>query len=116
MCQNSKLEIVSQSDFGYIGQCTGCKKFNLVFGNVFLLLVDQELEALGRMLEDQFGIYYHGNPIGHGKHISLSTPLQNMYMAFSFEEFNTFKTMVAETNLVIQARSILYNSYRKTGK
>lgn len=116
MCQNSKLEIVSQNTHGYIGQCNGCNRFNLVFENFFLLMEHEEIISLGRMLEDHFGVFWHNSPIGNGKQITMNTPLPNFFMAFSVEEFEVFKTMVLETNLILEARQILQEPMKKSKK
>lgn len=92
------------------------KKYILAFGNIFLLLQESQLEALGRMLELQYIIFYYENPIGNRKQISLNTPLHSMYLAFSSNDFNSFTSMVSKTNLVLEAREILNNTYRKSRK
>jgi hypothetical protein len=116
MCQNSSLEIVSQCKHGYIGLCGGCKRFNLVFENLFLLMEQEEVVSLGRMLEDHFGVFWHNNSIGNGKQITMNTPLPNFFMAFSVEEFEVFKTLVLEANLIFDAREILQQSIKKSRK
>ncbi|HLO46259.1 MAG TPA: DUF6686 family protein [Leadbetterella sp.] len=116
MCQNSSLEIVSQSKHGYIGLCKGCNRFNLIFENLFILMQQEEVVSLSRMLEDHFGVYWHNNPIGKGKQITMNTPIPNFYIAFNIDEFEEFKTMVIEANLIIEARVILRNAIKNPRK
>jgi hypothetical protein len=116
MCKNSSLEIVSQCKHGYIGLCRGCNRFNLVFENLFLLMEHEEVVSLCRMLEDHFGVFWHNSSIGNGKQITMNTPLHNFFMAFSVEEFEEFKTMVIEANLILDAREILDQPIKKTKK
>jgi hypothetical protein len=110
MCQSSKLDIISQNRYGHVGYCSGCNRYNLIFLNIFLLLENTEIQALSKLLEENIGVYWHSQSLGNGKQISINTPLPNLYLAFTPEEFDNFKTLIIHTILVMEARNLVANS------
>ncbi len=107
MCQNSSLEILSSSPNGYIGKCDGCQKINVVFENIFILLEENELKSIGRIIDESYGIWMLETYIGKGKKITMQTPLPNLYFAFTVEEYEELKRLINEAMLIIDARNIL---------
>ncbi len=107
MCQQSSLDIISRSTGGYIGYCSGCERYNLVFENIFLLLTESDIKGLGQIIDLNYGVWSLSSPIGMGKTVSLQTPVPNTFFTFDFEEFEDFKRMVNETVLMLEAKEII---------
>lgn len=107
MCQNSSLEILSKTPNGYVGKCTGCEKYNVVFENIFLLLTEQEMYAISHVIDENLGVWVLEQYIGKGKKVVMQTPLSNMYFAFTYQEYEDLKCLINETILVLEARNFL---------
>lgn len=107
MCQSSSLEVYSKTPNGYVGKCTGCNKYNVVFENIFILLTESELYALSNVIDENYGVWMLENPIGKGKRVSMQTPLPNLYFAFTIEEYEELKRLINETILILDARAFL---------
>lgn len=113
MCHKQGVKLISESAYGYMGYCSGCDRYNLIFENIFLLLSSEEVKGLGTIMDLEYGVYIMNTPIGRGKTISVQTPVPNTYFTFTPSEYEEFKRLVNETVLMLEVDEIIGSSGKK---
>jgi hypothetical protein len=100
----SKLRILSQTENGYIGQCSCCDHYNLAFGNFLLIFSENGLSGFNSMLHDR----HHAldTPLSNGKSIVLPSPIPSLMLSFNEAEMEELKGLFQESLLVMEVDKI----------
>ena len=110
MHEQSTLNILAQSDNGYIGECECCHEFNFVYKNILLIFQQEELF---RFLDWLISYRKHDDtylPLPHGTSRVYRSPLNNMFLAFHEHELDELTTLFTEAQIILEVRSLLTNN------
>ena len=100
------LRILSQSDNGYIGQCSCCDHYNFVFGNFLFIFTEEGLHGFHSVLYDKQHFHSLGKPLPNNKTILLPSPIPNFMLSFSETEMEEIKGLFQETLLAMEIDKI----------
>lgn len=108
------LRILSQSDNGYIGQCSCCDHYNFVFGNLLFIFTEEGLNGFHTVLYDKMHFHSLEKPLPNNKTILLPSPIPNFMLSFSEAEMEEIKGLFQETLLVMEIDRIFANGNKNT--
>lgn len=98
--------ILHKNDFGGVLRCSDCKRNQLTFGNVAMLLNDQKFIAFVNRICD----------FCNDETVDFSDPERNFFIdtndeaiafIFKYHELLQFKILLSQAAIVLQARRIL---------
>lgn len=107
----NSLRILSQSENGYIGQCSCCDHYNFVFGNALFIFTEDGLTGFHSVLYDKCYFQKLEEPLPHGKNHLLLSPIPNFMLSFDSDEMEEIKNLFQEALLALEIDKIF--SYKK---
>jgi len=104
---NCDFQILSENEFGYIGQCSCCQEFNFAYKNLLITFTEEHLFHFYDFL-----IGNQDNPnflfdTPHGKSHVYRSPVENLFLAFNAVELNELSQLFNEVQLILEARKIV---------
>ncbi len=96
------LRILSQTDNGYIGQCSCCDHYNFVFGNLIFIFSADGLSGFQSVLYDQTQLQLLDTPLPNKKNYILPSPIPNFMLSFDGEEIEEIKNLFQECLLTLE--------------
>ncbi|KAA6432815.1 hypothetical protein FEM33_23240 [Dyadobacter flavalbus] len=102
MMNDNSLRILSQSEHGYIGQCSCCDHYNFVFGNFLFIFTKSGLHGFHNVLYDKSQVQILEIPLPNGKEVILPSPIPNFMLSFSKSEIDEVKGLFQESLLALE--------------
>lgn len=100
------LRVLSQSDNGYIGQCSCCDHYNFVFGNFLFIFTEDGLNGFNSVLYENDLFHSLETALPNGKCVLLPSPIPNFMLSFSKVEMTEIKGLFQETLLALEIERI----------
>ena len=107
MHHTSDFQILASSDNGYIGICTCCEQFNLVYKNILLTFQEESLFQFCDWLVECRNNPEYQYTSYHGRNHVYPSPLQNFFLMFSNSELAEVEHLYNEVQLVLEARKLV---------
>ena len=102
----SNFQILEQCPGGYIGYCSCCGTFQVVFGNLSLLQEEREYLELMGMLGETCRIN-QDKESPHLRSIFINTTTEGLQFFFSLNELKCFYEMMQTAFLLYEANKII---------
>ena len=104
---NHEVIILATCAYGYIGKCSCCDKYNLVFNNQLFIFSEDDLRFFRRMLENDTTLFETGDICCNGRTIAMKTPMENFFLMFTPKEMDYFQNMLDESFIMIEVNKVL---------
>ena len=104
---NCDFQILSENEFGYIGQCACCREFNFAYKNLLITFTEDHLFhfcdfLIGNKDDPNF---LFDTP--RGKSHVYRSPVENLFLTFNADELQELAQLFNEVELVLEARKIV---------
>lgn len=104
---SANFHILSECQHGYIGVCSCCRNFNFAYKNIVLSFTEDEMFRFCHWLIDSADNPDNCMPLHHGRDRIYTSPLSNLYLAFSLREIKEITRLAAEAELLLEARRLV---------
>ncbi|MEL7532638.1 MAG: DUF6686 family protein [Bacteroidota bacterium] len=104
MC--NRLEVIRQTEKGYLMHCRGCGRFQLGFGTTAISMGKKHLRALWKELEFQLLHWKNRLPKGE-KSFFFATDSQNVKLVLCYMEMEWLYDLISESFLILDAQALI---------
>jgi hypothetical protein len=109
MCNAHTIQVLSQTESGCIYLCTGCGTYNVIFKNILLFLIEEEVNNLKNIFQRKIGVSELDMPIWNKMDILMETPFPNTFFCFDKADYKEFTLLLSEAVAAIETKLLLQN-------
>lgn len=100
-----KAKILSNNSFGCITTCKKSKQIQVGFGNLLLVLNQNEFSDFKKHISSLH--QKHLKEMEEGKKLFIGTKTQNLMISLNAAELNEFKNILLEASLMLEVEQLL---------
>lgn len=107
---HSDMNLLHSNSIGFIMKCDGCKEVQFCFGNVLSFVPEDDFRILYnsfKKIEKNKQKFAVNTPNGY--RLMLKTPVENIVLSFSLEEYDEVMELMDNAMLIIEAEQILFS-------
>jgi hypothetical protein len=106
MHEQNLLDIIAESENGYVSRCTCCLEYNVTFKNILLVFNEDAMFRFFDWLATYRSSRENYQPLPHGRNRVYSSPHSNLYLVYNDEELDELHQLSSEVRIVLEARML----------